>query len=111
MDYLVEKWQSELDTTEATSYWNGYEEGYKDGKSDYEAESKKKYCPYADKDCIIGNLVCDEWYQKGRMDFFKQIQEFPIRRDHYDREHGDVEFINGIESVMEYITDILESEE
>ena len=31
------------------------------------------------------------------------IMQFPIRRDHYDRENGDPHFINGVESVMEYI--------
>ena len=33
----------------------------------------------------------------------KRIMEFPIRRDHYDRENGDPHFINGIETMMEYI--------
>lgn len=28
--------------------------------------------------------------------------QFPIRRDHYDRENGNEHFINGIESVLEY---------
>ena len=32
-----------------------------------------------------------------------KIMQFPIRRDHYDRENGNAHFINGIESVMEYI--------
>lgn len=31
------------------------------------------------------------------------IMQFPIRRDHYDRANGDGHFINGIETVMEYI--------
>lgn len=31
------------------------------------------------------------------------ILKYPIRRAHYDREHGNEHFINGIESVMEYI--------
>lgn len=30
------------------------------------------------------------------------LLEFPIRRDHYDRVHGDETFINGIETVLEY---------
>ena len=34
------------------------------------------------------------------------IREFPIRRNHYDKEHGDEHFINGIETVMEYIDEI-----
>ena len=31
------------------------------------------------------------------------VLKFPIRRDHYDREHGNPHFINGIETVMEYV--------
>jgi len=30
------------------------------------------------------------------------LMQFPIRRNHYDREHGNEHFINGIESVLEY---------
>ena len=33
----------------------------------------------------------------------EDIQSFPIRLDHCDREHGNIHFILGIESVMEYI--------
>lgn len=32
----------------------------------------------------------------------ESLMEFPIRRNHYDREHGNEDFINGIESVLEY---------
>ncbi len=31
------------------------------------------------------------------------VMKFPIRRDHYDREHGNPHFISGIETVMEYV--------
>lgn len=30
------------------------------------------------------------------------LMQFPIRRDHYDRENGNEHFINGIETVLEY---------
>lgn len=30
------------------------------------------------------------------------LMQFPIRRDHYDRENGSEEFISGIETVLEY---------
>ncbi len=33
----------------------------------------------------------------------KDIYKFPIRRDHYDSINGDDNFINGIETVIEYI--------
>lgn len=35
-----------------------------------------------------------------------EIRKFPIRREHYDKEHGNVHFINGIETVMEYVDGI-----
>lgn len=35
-----------------------------------------------------------------------EIKMFPIRRDHYDKNHGNVHFINGIETVMEYVDEI-----
>lgn len=33
----------------------------------------------------------------------EDIQNFPIRKDHCDQKNGNVHFINGIETVMEYI--------
>lgn len=30
------------------------------------------------------------------------LQKFPIRQDHYDKENGNEHFINGIETVFEY---------
>jgi hypothetical protein len=32
----------------------------------------------------------------------EDLQKFPIRKDHYDREHGNEHFIYGVESVLEY---------
>ena len=32
----------------------------------------------------------------------EDLMKFPIRLDHYDKEHGDVNFIYGIETVLEY---------
>ena len=32
----------------------------------------------------------------------EDLMEFPIRLDHYDKEHGDVNFVYGIETVLEY---------
>jgi hypothetical protein len=32
----------------------------------------------------------------------EELMEFPIRRNHYDRENGNKHFINGIETVLEY---------
>ena len=32
----------------------------------------------------------------------EELMKFPIRRDHYDKEHGSKDFIYGIETVLEY---------
>jgi hypothetical protein len=32
----------------------------------------------------------------------EDLQKFPIRKDHYDKEHGNEHFIYGVESVLEY---------
>lgn len=32
----------------------------------------------------------------------EELMKFPIRRNHYDKEHGNEHFIFGIEAVMEY---------
>ena len=32
----------------------------------------------------------------------EHLQKFPIRRDHYDKEHGNEHFIFGVETVIEY---------
>ena len=32
----------------------------------------------------------------------EDLAQFPIRKDRYDKEHGNKHFINGIESVLEY---------
>lgn len=31
-----------------------------------------------------------------------KLLEFPIRLNHYDKEHGDINFVYGIETVLEY---------
>ena len=43
----------------------------------------------------------------------EELMKFPIRRNHYDKEHGNEDFICGIETVLEYAenlqtTDILQ---
>ena len=32
----------------------------------------------------------------------EELMNFPIRRNHYDKEHGNEDFICGIETVLEY---------
>lgn len=34
------------------------------------------------------------------------LSQFPIRADHYDTENGSVEFISGVETVIEYAEDL-----
>lgn len=36
----------------------------------------------------------------------EMLMKFPIRYDNYDEEHGSIEFINGIETVLEYANSI-----
>ena len=36
----------------------------------------------------------------------KAIMEFPIRKDHCDKEHANEHFINGIEAVLEYVENL-----
>lgn len=33
----------------------------------------------------------------------EEVLKYPIRLNHYDKEHGDIRFVYGVESVMEYI--------
>ena len=50
----------------------------------------------------------------GRLIDAGELAKFPIRRDHYDEKNGDIHFINGIETLMEYadcLPTILEAEE
>lgn len=39
-----------------------------------------------------------------------KIFEYPIRINHYDKEHGNKNFVLGIESVMEYVEYLVEEE-
>ena len=47
-----------------------------------------------------------EGYHKRREDGkyirLEDLKQFPIRKDHYDKEHGNEHFIFGVESVLEY---------
>lgn len=40
--------------------------------------------------------------EKMRLIDLDRLMEFPIRLDHCDTEHGDMTFVYGIESVLEY---------
>ena len=42
------------------------------------------------------------------------LRDFPIRLDHYDKEHGNKHFVYGVETVMDYVGEmptIIESED
>jgi len=89
-------------------------------------------CPfYADEELIVSGLAdayCKAFYKDAAFDdigkrqtwcplsevdkpkddreeYIKlsDIEKFPIRKNHYDRENGNIHFISGIETVMEYI--------
>lgn len=36
----------------------------------------------------------------------EKLMKFPIRRNHYDKEHGNEHFIYGIETVLEYVENL-----
>ena len=36
----------------------------------------------------------------------EELMKFPIRRNHYDKEHGNEDFICGIETVLEYAVNL-----
>ena len=36
----------------------------------------------------------------------EELMKFPIRRNHYDKEHGNEHFIYGIETVLEYVENL-----
>lgn len=44
------------------------------------------------------------------IDADKVLAEFPIRRNHYDEKNGNIHFINGIETVMEYIDTVADEQ-
>lgn len=39
-----------------------------------------------------------------------KVLQYPLRRDRCDKEHAEPHFVNGVESVMEYIEYLLEEE-
>lgn len=44
------------------------------------------------------------------IDADKVLAEFPIRRNHYDEKNGNIHFINGVETVMEYIDTVADEQ-
>lgn len=40
--------------------------------------------------------------EDGKFIRLDDLRQFPIRKDHYDKEHGNERFIFGVESVLEY---------
>lgn len=73
-------------------------------------------CPYTGAEYCEVALMCDvldhltvyrdflrRCGEGGELIRRSDVLKFPIRRDHYDREHGNPHFINGIETVMEYV--------
>lgn len=43
------------------------------------------------------------------IDVDKVLAEFPVRQNHHDEKHGNMHFINGIETVMEYLDEFAET--
>lgn len=53
------------------------------------------------------HIVVHEWtVMRMRLIDLDELLKFPIRLDHYDKEHGDVNFVYGIESIIEYAEEL-----
>ena len=51
------------------------------------------------------------WWSLKMLEDLKWLMEnYPIRLDHYDTEHGNIAFVLGVESVREYVLDVLNGE-
>jgi len=67
-----------------------------------------RYTSESDADTIYDAIDMLNSYRENSLPgndyvLLKDIHQFPIRRDHYDKENGNDHFINGIETLMEYI--------
>ena len=60
-------------------------------------ETLSKLTCRRDENCPLHELP-----PHGDLIDLSELQKFPIRLDHYDKEHGDEHFVYGIESLMEY---------
>ena len=74
----------------------------------------KEYCKAFYKDAMFDNRkIRQDWCPISEIDKPKDrseeyvklsdIQKFPIRLTHYDKENGNIHFVLGIETVIEYI--------
>ena len=68
-----------------------YADGYKDGWD----EAKEHFGVHTVGNEGLKRYVC-----------LDDILKYPIRETHYDRENGSISFINGIESVFDYIENL-----
>jgi len=79
---LLKKWKSDLIKSLCKYDCSSVEElrhnAYNKGRADYENECKKRYCVYADKDCIIGNIIGEDYYQQGYADALNIDMDKPM---------------------------------
>lgn len=77
------------------AYCKGF---YRDAQIENADASRQKWCP----------LIQIDKQRDGKEEYVKlnDILEFPIRRHHYDKKNGNIYFIDGIETVIEYINNL-----
>ena len=74
----------------------------------YRREISHAYCTISSVNVLghgnarLDNCPIVELPPHGDLIDLSELQKFPIRLDHYDKEHGDEHFVYGIESLMEY---------
>lgn len=65
-----------------------------------------KCCPYFKGDGCMDEMMADalEILRGDSGDWIRlsDLMKFPIRIDHYDKEHGNEHFVYGVETVLEY---------
>lgn len=79
-----------------------YEEAYHMG---YETGTKEKAWAVNDAYLKGRNETYDLFISNSKGDLVHKstIMKYPIRMDHYDEENGNLDFILGIESVLEWV--------
>lgn len=87
------------------------DKAYQQGRADYEEECKKRYCCYAGKDCIIGNLVAEDYYNQGKEDADEFLAKWKdaVVEDmcKYDAETIDDVYRKGREDALEELTEYI----
>ena len=55
---------------------------------------------------VTAKTVSDVFCENGTYIKLEDLAQYPIRKDHYDKKHGNKHFIHGVESVLEYAANL-----